>query len=233
MGAVTWKQLGQPDLRTFDDTAKKLVLKAMELGGTGRISSKGHAILRSPSGQTLSVARSLGRGNRSRQNTVAAFNRAFGPFEEDCEVSDSVPENTRSLSVVHDEPSNGVGDEEPTLECPADGCEAVFVTEGGRYTHVTEKHDRCTEPGCMFVAKNKTGRMAHERAVHQGFAARKGTGRTQKMEAALRAVVEALPPEYLPANERVAELEKENEALRKQVEDLEAKIALIKEGLGL
>src|SRR5699024_3883928 len=63
------------DLTTFDKEATTLVLEAMDYGWLGRISSKNHAILRAPDGQTtISVSRDSLRG-RSGRNCRAQFDR--------------------------------------------------------------------------------------------------------------------------------------------------------------
>lgn len=70
---MSFKTLTLRDLRNFDEEPRALILDAMEAGCTGRISSKGHAILRNAGGGTMSVSRDMSLANRSAQNTRAAY----------------------------------------------------------------------------------------------------------------------------------------------------------------
>lgn len=154
-----WKRLFRTDLKTFDDRATELVLAAMDRGAMGRISSKGHAILRGPDGQTMSVSRNTGSGNRGRQNMEAEFVRIFGPLEVRAlprAVGDSV-------SIEHPlVPTR----ETVMIACPLDSCDAEFVTEGARYTHVQREHFPCKEPGCQRVFDNATKASGHFNVTH-------------------------------------------------------------------
>ena len=66
---VSWRIPG------FDDGARDLIRRMLDAGWTGRVSSKGHAILRAPDGKsTASVARDFTRA-RSGRNATADFER--------------------------------------------------------------------------------------------------------------------------------------------------------------
>jgi hypothetical protein len=69
-----WRVLTRRDLNAFDDDATAAVLLAMERGGVGRISKNGHAILRAPDGQTMSVTRS---SMKSKQVVALKVRRLF------------------------------------------------------------------------------------------------------------------------------------------------------------
>lgn len=63
-------------LRGFDQRAVALIHEAEDYGWTGRVSSKGHWIGRSPDGKTtMSVSKKVDSGNRTFQNCVADFRR--------------------------------------------------------------------------------------------------------------------------------------------------------------
>lgn len=68
-------QLTHRDLKAFDQRAARLVLEAIDAGCTGRVSSKGHAILRNSGGQTACVPPNSIALNRSSQNTAADIKR--------------------------------------------------------------------------------------------------------------------------------------------------------------
>lgn len=163
MGSPTgYGELRRTDLKGFDQRSQNIVLMAMERGGVGRISSKGHAILRSPNGQTMSVSRNTANGNRSSANMENDFRRCFGDLP--------VIENERTDGALALAPSlPEAQDLEPTLECPLNECEAVFVTDGARYDHVQKKHSPCPEPGCPKVFANKSKATGHHNIVHKAM----------------------------------------------------------------
>lgn len=159
-----WRELRRVDLKGFDRQAQNVVLMAMERGGVGRISNKGHAILRSPSGATMSVSKNTGQGNRGRQNMEANFRACFGALPVIVKARD---ENEGSLALAPDPhplvPPEGKG----MLECPVPVCEAEFVTEGARYTHVHKEHYPCAEPGCQKVFDTPNKASGHYNVVHR------------------------------------------------------------------
>lgn len=70
-----WKPLTPSDVKAFDDFSTDLILEMTEHGWVGRISSKGHAILRAPDSDTThAVSRDSLRG-RSGRNSRAVFTR--------------------------------------------------------------------------------------------------------------------------------------------------------------
>lgn len=71
----SFRALTARDLGGFDKHAKALILQAIEHGCTGRVSAKGHCILRNTHGDTTAVPRSMSVANRSAQNSRAAVRR--------------------------------------------------------------------------------------------------------------------------------------------------------------
>lgn len=70
-----WARLTREDVSGFDKTMAEIVLEMGEHGWVGRMSSKGHAIMRAPDGTcTHSVSRDSLKG-RSGKNTRAVFER--------------------------------------------------------------------------------------------------------------------------------------------------------------
>lgn len=157
--STSFGRLASSDLRGFDQRGRELILKAMEYGAVGRVSAKGHVILRSKGGATMSVTRNLASSNRARQNTEAAFSRIFGEY---------------LVQETKVESSNGNGVEHPLVPadpvvmkpCPLESCEAEFVTEGARYSHVHRDHFPCREPGCDRVFASKQGEQGHYNLAH-------------------------------------------------------------------
>jgi hypothetical protein len=72
-----YTKLTKADLRGFDAESTKLILWAIEQGATGKVSNRGHCILRGPDGRTTAVARKMTSQNRTAQNTRAQVARLF------------------------------------------------------------------------------------------------------------------------------------------------------------
>lgn len=68
-------KLTRKDLATFDRGSTDLILDAMTAGCTGRISSRGHAILHNAADGTASVPRNLTAPNRASQNARSDMRR--------------------------------------------------------------------------------------------------------------------------------------------------------------
>jgi hypothetical protein len=63
------------ELLAFDRQSRALVAEMLEHGWTGRLTSRGHALMYSPDGKTtMSLSRSSKRG-RSGRNMAAEFER--------------------------------------------------------------------------------------------------------------------------------------------------------------
>lgn len=228
---VEWKRMTANDLRHCDSKAKEIILRAMELGAVGRLSSKGHVIVRAPNGATMSVSRNMTSSNRSRQNTEAEFARVF----EGVDVPEQRNEGSLALVPVTE---TVAFDREPDLECPAKDCEAVFVTEGARYSHIEKEHSKCYE--CGYVAKNEVALRGHTAMSHsenppwkRAAEANKGRKRGKKAELTDAGIVAAIR-ELLKTDEeleRVPQLEAELKAARQRIAELEGKLARLKEAL--
>jgi hypothetical protein len=153
-----FRRLSRVDLKGFSRHSQNLILMAMERGGVGRVSNKGHAILRSPSGSTMSVSRTFTQ-NRGLQNTEAQWVRVFGDLP--------VEETQGSLALVPDPHPLVPPREHPMLECPVESCEAEFVTEGARYAHVHKEHYPCKQPGCFKVYDAPNKASGHYNVTHR------------------------------------------------------------------
>jgi hypothetical protein len=244
-------RLRRVDMKGFDQRAQNMVLMAMERGGVGRISTKGHAILRSPNGQTMSVSRNTAAGNRSFQNMEADFRRCFGDLPAE--------EGATHGSLALAPPLPELAQRDPDLECPLDSCEAVFVTEGARYDHVQKKHYPCKEPGCQrvfdkankasghynithgrsrtlvetpcdvrgcdFVAKSKNGLGIHKAKSHKAKPKRVPRQRKAPTSAPPLVTQGALDAEAMIARIRELVAPEMDRALREQLEAANARIA--------
>ena len=256
-----WHRLTRNDLRGFNEDAIRIILAAMEAGGTARVSRSNHCIIRGPQGGTMSVGMQITKANRGLQNGHAEFKRVFGKdvaaVEEETaktQLEERLAQTAEDLATT---PS--FNEPRPTLECPVKTCDAVFVTEGARYDHCQKQHYPCREPGCPHVSPNPGAETAHYRIVHLGQHPRRGTGKKQK-EAAAKAAAPKPPEEtvrvvtkvvkegevlkqirhLIGPDPRVAELEAEVERLttelneaRERAGELDAKLRLLKEALEL
>lgn len=79
-----WGPMTREDLAGWSDLTAGLVLEATAAGWVGRVSSKGHIVMRAPDGETtLGMGRE--EGKRAYQNNLAAFRRwqrATAPQDE-------------------------------------------------------------------------------------------------------------------------------------------------------
>lgn len=191
-----WHRLTRRDLTSFDDHATSTVLAAMERGGVGRISTKGHAILRNPkTGETMGVAPS---SNKSKQVIAIRLRKLFP--ESDTTPDESA--STRTIPAPREPINNNTHAQvsaqdqaeatEPTLSCTNKRCDAVFVTEGARYSHVNSKHVVCAKPGCLASFDDNRARVAHEGIVHEGRKPR-AEGKAKAAAAAATIIKEKKP----------------------------------------
>jgi hypothetical protein len=97
-----FRQLTRADLGTFDREATELVLEAMRAGCVGRVSSRGHAILRNNAGGSVSVPRNMTSPNRTAQNARAEMKRLLGGHRADHAVSaaDRRPRGKLQMTVA-------------------------------------------------------------------------------------------------------------------------------------
>lgn len=258
-----WRTLTKADLKTFDDHQTKAVLYAMDHGGVGRISSKGHAIIRNQQGQTMSVSRS--DGGRRRQAIASDLCRLFGAPVED-EQPRQVP--PRSIGTA---PSAVARNDDEPVTCPANGCGYVGATQGAVYSHIEKAgHHRCAAPGCDFVSRATQGVVAHRRIVHEGHAPKRGWRKpkvtTTQVAAPTKTPAPAAPatspqpvPDSKPAPDvvnteaahydavevlervrevlgedpRIAKLQEQVERLTRERDDALAQLSLVREALHL
>lgn len=163
-----WKTLTKADLKPFDDKQSAIVLQAMQLGATGRISSRGHAIIRTGSGDqsgaTMSVARSA--NGSTGANSMATFRRLFGPEAVDALNNPKEPAVAAGKSKT---PPKSQGKDE-VLYCRNKKCIRVFVTEGARYEHEKKHPFRCDalvdDAVCGVLYDESRFLGAHKRRAH-------------------------------------------------------------------
>jgi membrane-bound lytic murein transglycosylase B len=83
MGSYAFKRLTRADITGgFSDTSIELILLAMEHGGLGRMSSKGHCIIRNSAGQTTALSRNTGNGHKRTGNAAQDIKRLFPEIAE-------------------------------------------------------------------------------------------------------------------------------------------------------
>jgi hypothetical protein len=141
------KKLVRTDLSTFDDNATKVVLAAMDMGASGRITANGHAFILAPNGGgTMSVSRDTSAPN-CLKNIEADFRRLFGA-PKNVAPATPAPATDESITVITqtNAPSSIPADED-MIPCPAKGCEKEFVTMGAKIAHVRDEHFTCDWEG--------------------------------------------------------------------------------------
>ncbi len=211
----SFHKLESSELRGFDRDARELILAAMAAGGVGRISSKGHAILRAPSGATMSVSRNQKSHNRASQNTTAQYRRLFSVVA------------TEAAPVVYEDVTTTPAEQEASMAkrvkypCSVPGCTFVAKAPQGLAAHVRMTHEHR-----MPVRKKKEAPMAAEvveAAVAEAAVAHTEDGLYEQLVHDIR--------KLLPASSREAELEEALARAHARIEELEAKFALMKEAL--
>ena len=136
---ASWKKLTRSDIRTFDDRSTEIVLSAMKVDGAeGRVSSRGHAILRAPNGETMSVSRKMSHLNRGGQNIESEFGRIFGHLLDQQEHADEA-----SRASVAPAPIEHPEREVVMRPCTVEGCDQQFATDGAYFTHTRRDHSIC------------------------------------------------------------------------------------------
>lgn len=244
MSSNGYHALGRRDLGGFNEEAIAIITAATNLGATGRVSNRGHAIIRGPNGQTMSVSKDPTKANRGLQNQLSDFRRIFG-----MEPSEALKRKEGPVPTTAIPQQQGV---KPSLiRCEAKGCNQTFVTEGARYSHVQRDHVPCRVPGCQFPAVDKRGEAAHYRMHHKGEAATQRQGkpakkevevtpavtetRTTELEKQLSRIRDVLGPDprVKDLQARLEECHARNEVLKKELGELQAKLKLMKEALEL
>lgn len=129
-----WKKLTTRDLTTFDDFATDAVLTAMQLGGTGRIQTNGHAKIRGANG-IITISRDSSAPH-CRGNIMSDLKRAF----PDLKTGDSSKKDTTVTPAIFSPQNASV---QGMLECPAKGCDETFSTLGEANAHVHAEHFIC------------------------------------------------------------------------------------------
>lgn len=76
-----YRTLTPADLRGFDKAATDLIMAAMNAGAVGKLSNRGHVILRGPDGATTAVSRNLNQPNRGGANAKACVRRLIKALE--------------------------------------------------------------------------------------------------------------------------------------------------------
>lgn len=178
-----WKKLTRADLRgNFDDTSTRVILTAMNRGGIGRVSNRGHATIRHPDGvRTMSVTRDS--SSRKAKNMLGDLQRLFPEPDNSTTVStkdstmhqDLTPPFTDSELSAAANALSMFTPPETLMPCPAKRCDREFATEGALYRHISDEHVVCDWPDCnlgpdgkAFVGDTKASTNGHISIQHKG-----------------------------------------------------------------
>lgn len=74
-GVKQYRKLRRNDLLGFDRDAVALILEAIAAGCDGKVSNRGHCILRNNTGGTTAIPKNLKTVNRGAKNARAQINR--------------------------------------------------------------------------------------------------------------------------------------------------------------
>lgn len=98
--AHAFRRLTRGDLTSFDREAKNLILEAMDAGCVGRVSARGHCILRNNAGGTTSIPRNLTSANRTAQNCRADMRRLLAEHRQEQAPKASLVRPTGTTTTV-------------------------------------------------------------------------------------------------------------------------------------
>jgi hypothetical protein len=158
--ATTLREFGsltRLDLRAFDRHSTDLIMKMIDHGWEGRVSQRGHAILRAPDGTTTaSVSRDHSNG-QTRRNAEAAWNRWLR--EQSAFGEAATPTAPVLHAVAHDErpvpnacPQCGrpfasapalaghMQVHNPLVDCPICGLSVKSLGQHNRWKHPAPEH---------------------------------------------------------------------------------------------
>lgn len=201
--AITYRRLMREDVVNFDKEATALVLWAGEYGWVGRISSKGHAIMHAPDGETsMSISRESLRG-RSGRNQFAKFERwrkqqepdyvpdtsLASAFQEAVEKREHPDDHKHRLSTELDAgalsaPMTGESEAEesqmPVSEAPSE--QKRLVIKGGKqWSTADDEPFTCSDCGKSFASGKGLG--GHRRVHNPLYAAKPASTRVSKRRA--------------------------------------------------
>ncbi|UJW28827.1 hypothetical protein L3Q67_26565 [Saccharothrix sp. AJ9571] len=96
-----FRRLTRNELTTFDKEATDLILQAMEIGCLGRVSAKGHCVLRNNAGGSITVSRNLTSPNRTAQNARADLRRLIAEHRgnPDAPAAHRTPQQSQQMTV--------------------------------------------------------------------------------------------------------------------------------------
>lgn len=244
-GSAAFRRLTRADLVTFDQEAKDLILEAMSIGCVGRVSSKGHAILRNNAGGSTSVPRNLTSPNRSAQNARADMKRLIADHRPDPGPQQRVPCHPRRMTVA-----------EAFVEHPTPFSRWFDALPGGLPAdqQLDVSFDEAGEPSFAAVAAKEpaqAGAPTPRRGGHLKIAPEPGQEAEDAMtaeahptgpapdqaptddspDAVLARVREALgeDPRIAKLRRRVAELETELSAEKQRADEAQSRLGLIQE----
>jgi hypothetical protein len=157
MKGTRWKKLTRGDLTHFDDIGRDAILTAMERGGIGRVSGRGHATIRGAAGGTMSVTRNT--NGRVADNIRSDLQRLFPestqngtPTKDKGQQMQNDSITDRAEQIYRDPMDDGPTQVAPPAEdalrpCPAKGCDKEFYSTLALNTHIETDHAVCTWEG--------------------------------------------------------------------------------------
>lgn len=230
--------------RGLSPEARVVVGEFLNAGWTCTQTSRGHLRFNHPDGiHTAQIGPKANKANRGVQNALSILRRhpvlADNDHEKEPPVAATpLPEPTPAETIETAESATLPLGYFPVERADGSHYQWIVTSAGG--------HIICTHPGCDYTSENKRGIHLHElahntpasvRAARAKARGEKGAAIREQKRTYANAAVEALADYFgialgADAEEHKA-LVKERDALAARVEDLEAKLALIKEATRL
>jgi hypothetical protein len=176
---AAYGQLTAGDLTGFEREARQLVLDAIKRGATGRLSNRGHVILRSPDGvRTASVARKFG-WNRSGDNARSSVERLFTDVAELVTVPPEPARTAKRMTALAAALTDAVAVQQ---DSPAPATDSVAAEGKTDHRSIPDGILRCAD--CGWETLWKRGLARHRQTRHGDLsvkqAAEARTGQPQR-----------------------------------------------------
>jgi len=119
------------DLRGFDSRARSIIETAHQFGWTGRVTTKGHYLMRAPDGLAITVPSKLDGRPRSEKNTIAPFRKWLR-------------EHSPHATAIMDSVADVIVDAGPEEFVTDSIVDAIVVAKAARVSHAAMDYDART-----------------------------------------------------------------------------------------
>lgn len=229
--AHAFRRLTRGDLTSFDREAKDLILEAIDAGCVGRVSARGHCILRNNAGGTASIPRKLTSANRTAQNCRADMRRLLAEHHQEQAPTTSLVRSAATITTTvsrafvdygapfsrwFDQQSGGLSADDQIAVGPGPTFSRLDETASPTETEQIRTESPMTQP----TTGNRTGKPRPVSTLPDA----------EEMLQRVREVLDE-DPETTELKRRIQELEQQLEDEKTRANEAEARIAIIQDAL--